>query len=177
MALITDRHVQIYQNVISDVRDSLGRVATIYLEPTSVECTWCILDPINNKSSGVNDPGVDWTTHTDYVSPYNDRVCPECNGAGYTKTDNTVTVKGTKKDLSYNDKDESQVGYFRPGTIRFACDLYDVLVDSEDPEGDTWFDRGIKVVYDGETYNIINTTKGGLRDLYTLRVILERTNK
>jgi len=176
MTIITDRHIEIYQTTISDVRVSLGRWATIYLEPTLVECTWCVLDPSNDSSSGVNEPGIDWIDHPDYVDPYNIKICPECGGEGYVKTDNTKLVRGTKKDLSYNNREDSQVGFFRPGTIRFSCDLNDVLVDINDAKGDTWFHLGIKVDLDGETYNIINITKTGLRDLYTCRAILERTN-
>ena len=176
MAIVTDRHVEIYQTVITDLRQSLGRNATIYLEPTKTDCAWCILDTVSKRSSGVAAPGYDWTTHANYVSPYNDKICPNCNGTGYVSTDNTVIVKGTKKDLTYSDKEDSEAGVFRPGTIRFACDLYDCLVDSTDVEGDTYFDRAIKVEFDGETYNVVNVSRSGLRDLYTCRVILERTN-
>ena len=47
--LVTDRHVLIYQTVITDLRQSLGRIATIYLEPTKVLCAYCILDPVHGK--------------------------------------------------------------------------------------------------------------------------------
>ena len=174
--LITDRHIQIYQTMISQSREDLGRTATIYLEPTKTECAWCLLDPIHDVSAGIAASGYTWSDHEDYTS-YNQTICPECGGIGYTTVENTQTVKGSKKDLSYNQSEDKDVGKFRPGTIRFSCDLNDVLVDSTDINGDTYFDRAIKVVLDGEVYQIVNTTKGGLRDLYTCRVILERTNK
>ena len=177
MAIVTDRHVEIYQTVITDLRQSLGRNALVYLEPSRTLCAWCILDSVSKKSSGVEAPGYDWVDHTDYKSPYNKKVCPNCNGAGYTTVDNVVTVKGTKKDLSYNRREDSEVGVFKPGTIRFACDLDDALITAGDREGDTYFDRAIKVTYDGDTYEVVNTSRSGLRDLYTCRVILERVNK
>jgi len=177
MAIITDRHVSIYQTTISAVRDALGRNATIYLAPTQVECVYCILDPVRNVSSGITASGYDWTTHDDYVSPYNDKVCPECQGIGYTETANTVTVQGTSKNLDYNDTDDKNIGVFKPGDIRFSCDLADALVDSSDVNGETYFDRARSVTFDGVNYKVVNTSKSGLRDLYTLRVIMERTNK
>ena len=176
MAIITDRHIHIYQDTITDVRNSLGRIATIYLAPTNVDCAWCILDPVSNRSSGVPEPDVRWEDHPNYSTTYNIKICPECNGKGYVQTDNTETVNGTKKDLSYNDNNESSVGFFRPGTIRFSCDLDKVLVTPGDRNGQTYFDIAIKVVLDGETYKVLNTSKSGLRDLYTCRVIMERTN-
>ena len=178
MAIVTDRHVDIYQQYISQVREDIGRIATIYLEPTLTDCTWCILDPTSNRSSGVRESGKVWSDHPNYKDPYNTKVCPECDGVGYTSSDNIKTVKGTAKDLSYSDRDDtSGVGYFRPGTIRFSCDLDDVLQTVGDRESQTWFDLAIKVVFDGITYNVINTSKSGLRDLYSCRAILERTNK
>ena len=83
MVLITDKHIEIYQTTITDVRRSLGRWATIYLEPTKSDCLWCILDPVNGKSSGVAEPDKDWETHPNYISPYNIKVCPECNESNY----------------------------------------------------------------------------------------------
>lgn len=177
MALVTDAHVAIYQNQIKQVRHDLGRTATIYLRPTQTECEWCILDRVNNRSTGVQAPNKDWEEHTDYVSPKNDRICPECSGKGYTEVENTVTALGTKKDLSYNDREDLVAGVFKPGTIRLSFILEDVLVDTSDLEGDTWLDRSIKVNFDGEDYEVVNLVKSGLRDLYTCRVILERTNK
>jgi len=177
MGIITDQHVLIYQQSITDVRQSIGRVAYIYLEPIKVDCTYCILDKVHGRSSGVSEYGMDWTTHPDYDPVYNIKVCPNCNGKGYTQSDVIKTVKGTKKDLSYNNRVDLNAGMFRPGTIRFSCDLADVLIDLGNVEGNTWFDRAIYVILDGEKYEIVNTTKSGLRDLYTCRVILERTNK
>lgn len=174
MAIITDRHVTIYQTTITAVRDALGRTATIYLKPTTVDCVWCIWDPVYKKSSGKPASGYTWSTHPNYK---NDKVCPNCDGKGVTQTENTETVKGTKKDLSYNDRADLPMGNFKPGTLRFSCDLNDVLVDSDDVDGDTHFHRAIKVVLDGESYEVVNVSKSGLRDLYTCRVILERTNK
>ena len=177
MPIITDEHVNIYKTTITQVREALGRVATIYLPPTVVDCPWCIYDPVNKKSSGVAASGYVWSTHPDYVSPLNDKLCPNCAGEGEIETEVTYTTLATKKDLSYNDRNDNTAGQFKPGTIRLSCDLSNVLVDTADLEGDTYFDRAIKVTYDGVTFNVVNVTKGGLRDLYTCRVILERTNK
>jgi len=177
MAIITDRHVEIYQTIVSDLRESLGRVATIYLQPTQTDCAWCIYDPIHKRSSGLEASGYVWSTHPDYVSPLNDKVCPNCGGKGFTYTDNTVTVKGTKKELNYSDEEVINIGVFKPGTIRFACDLDDVLVTEGDRDGETYFDRAILVIYEGVRYKVMNISKSGLRDLYTCRVILERTNE
>lgn len=177
MAIITDNHVRIYQETITAVRQALGRTATIYLEPTDVDCTYCVYDPIAKKSSGIAETGMDWTTHPDYVAGRNDIVCPECNGEGTVETQVTKTVLATKKDISTNDRIDSSAGTFLPATVRLSCDLNDVLVDPTDVNGETWFHRAVKVVYDGESYEVVNPTKSGLRDLYTCRVILERTNK
>lgn len=137
----------------------------------------CKYDPVAKKSSGIAESGKDWTTHPDYTAGINDVVCPNCNGEGTVETQITKTALATKKDISTNDRVDNKAGIFMPATIRLSCDLNDVLVDTADKEGDTWFHRAQKVEYDGEFYEVVNPTKSGLRDLYTCRVILERTNK
>lgn len=174
---VTERHINIYKTAITALRQSIGRIAKIYLEPTTEDCDWCIYDPVSKTSTGMPQTGFVWDTHPNYTSGINDVICPNCSGKGTIDTQTVKEVMATRKDLDYNDSDDAKGIKFKPGTLRLSCDLYDVLVDTSDPTGDTWFQRATKVEYDGDTYEVVNYSKSGLRDLYTFRVILERTNK
>lgn len=175
--LVTQAHINTYQTTITQVRKDLGRAILIHLKPTEIDCPWCILDPINDKSSGLEESGMDWTTHADYVSPRNNIICPNCSGEGWVVSGtNTVLVSGTKKSLNFNDREDINAGQFKPGTIRVSTDLDGVAVSGV-RTGETYFDQAIKVDYDGLEYEVVNVEKSGLGELYTCRVILERTNK
>ena len=175
--LVTDAHIRTYQTTITQVRKDLGRELTIHMAPDQYDCEWCVLDTINNKSSGIEESGKVWSTHPDYVYPRNNIVCPNCGGDGYIVSGtNTVTISGTKKSLDFNDRDDNIAGQFKPGTIRFSCDL-DAVAISGNREGETYFDEALHVTFEGLTYEVLNVEKSGLKELYTCRAILERTNK
>lgn len=177
MVLITAQHIKTYQDTITQVRKDLGRPVTIYLPPTEADCAWCILDTINDTSTGIAESGMVWSTHPDYVSPRNNVVCPNCDGEGYVVSGTNIYIaSGTKSTLRINDREDTNFGQFKPGTIRVSCDLDSVAI-SGNREGETYFDQAIKVEYDGLEYQVINVDKSGLGELYTCRAILERTNK
>lgn len=147
---VTDRIVKIYQDIITDVRKDLGKTIYIYYQTgtatTSDSSGW---DPINEEP--VNPSAT--TTYAESIKTINNVT------VRWGLTDEWIRLPG---------------GALEPKQCRLSMKLADVLIDSSNLDGDTYFHNCRKVVVDGidcQVKSII--AKTGLRDRFNCRVIVE----
>jgi len=156
------------RKAISKAHDGLAIPASITPEEGIVieydtgdrtKCNVCVFDPINDTSS--------------------DPDCQTCGGTGYLNNRGTIQIGAIMSKISPGASSEwgmSTAGRYDIGDVVLSCKLADVLVDSTNLQGDTFFDRAFKVTVQGEIYEVkYNPMKLGLAgDMYTCVVVLTK---
>ena len=145
---VDSRLVKTFQTTLRDLRKDLGRTITIWYKTGDPTVPTGTLDPVNLEP----------------VDPTNPLVP-------------TKTVKTIKYVIiHYGPEDNPFVytpgGRLEQGEVRLSMKLRDVLVDQSDVNGDTYFESAIKVIIDGNDFEVKGKPiKTGLRDLYSCVVI------
>lgn len=172
MALIKDKHNDLFKKKVDQLRADIGRDIYVYKTGASQRCSWCVFDEMSGKSSGIPETGVDWTAHLNYKT---DLVCPNCNGEGIVSPYEKTTVK----DVIIDDKSgieffgKSVVTYPK-GTKSLIGKLEDILTDVDDVDSVTILEQSDKIVVDGQDYILKNLSKIGLKDLYLFEAEVRR---
>lgn len=172
MTLIKDRHNELFQSKVDELRQDVGRDIIIHLRSTPIDCPWCKYDQVTGKSSGIPEDGKDWTTHFNYNGSL--IRCPNCLGKGTINENTEITIEDViiddKSGMSYNTK--GKLGILPEGTKSLIGKLSDVLVDSSDINSKTLFSKALKVVVDGEDYIVGPVKRFGLKGNYLFEAVV-----
>jgi hypothetical protein len=140
---IFGRTVQMHKNRVRRLISDSERTLTIKL-------------PVPTQSSGVNPLFGNLNRETDVSGeekgPYN---CLWYDA--YSARSIGVTNTGGIEKVV-----ESTPGQFRDATAFAEVWLQDVLIDSNNPDGQTWFDKALHVVCQGKKYKVLGYVKLGL---------------
>jgi len=175
MALVKDRHNDLFKSKVDELRGDVGRDIIIHTKSTPIDCQWCEFDESTGRSAGIPSAGKDWTTHPNYRGSL--IRCPNCNSLG-TINPNTETVV---PDVIIEDKsglvyEKGKAAIIPEGTKSLIGKLSDVLLDSSDINSKTLFAHAIRVIVDGESYRVRNVKRFGLKGNYLFEATIELSN-
>lgn len=142
---VTDEIVNIYKNIISNVREDLGRTIQIYY--------------VNNPPAAASGDGFD-PVNSEPINP-NDSV---------TRSETVYTVNNVS--IAWGPELNPYVptpgGRLEVGQCRVSVNLEKVLVTKGNVNGETYFDKARLVIVDGKNCRVVGKpVKTGLRDLFS----------
>jgi hypothetical protein len=170
VALVKTKHQTLFETLTQQLLTDLGHTVVLHLQDEAVDCTWCVLDPATNRSSGVPESGKTWSDHLNYQN--NDLRCPECYGRGNIIVWSEITLtKTVTEDMSGLQFVKGKAGYFPIGTKKITGLLSDVISGSRN-----YMEEAKKIVIDGEDYRLTSFEKVGIKSNFLFFAIVERTD-
>lgn len=163
MALVKQKHLNLYKKYTEQLISDLGSTLTIFLKSSSQKCNNCVWDNINNCSSGkYNGTG---------PSPFDGFMCPVCEGSGYIKSQSSVNINAicrwvnpSKNDDKYS-KEEFGLDEKNYLKIKAKIMYYDYINNAD------YF------IYDGERYRLkTQVLKRGMKTNVVCVAFLEKEN-
>lgn len=98
MALVKQKHLQLYKTYIEQLITDLGKQIVLVSENVSSQCPNCIYDHVHKASSGrYNGSG---------PNPFTNGICPVCRNKGTINTSTSTTITGTINWGNLNENDE-----------------------------------------------------------------------
>jgi hypothetical protein len=184
--IIKQKHIDITKETFTKLRADLGRTITVTSTGNAdlLNCPNCLLDTVNDESSGVYSPDTPYPSGvagpTSFVG-----VCPICNTRGYVFISGTSQIT-TISSVTITDFKTARknINYFKglPGNlenvdVELSMDLTTALLISggTDITGDnTVFHEADFVTVDSEDYEVEYVSKSGLGELFSLRVFISK---
>jgi hypothetical protein len=103
-------------------------------------------------------------------------MCSTCNGTGYIKHYKPLFIRGTFRKFVGNkgflDQKHTEISVIPSGQSRFTFYLPDVLVNVNSAEGRTYFDSCDWLKIDSKKYEVKDTNRFGLDQLFVIEVLV-----
>lgn len=191
--IIPQSAINTFKDKLSALRRDFGR--TIYVIASGVSgrdnCPNCLLDPINDESSGVYSAESPYPANFPGPTSFTSGLCPVCYGVGYAYPSGFSTHITTVNYVSISDYENSRSNYdFKREEFGNKSEVDIILTMDLTPTGNllasgytditggtTIFDVSEKVIVDGEDYEVKYASKSGLGEIFTLRVYCTRIRK
>lgn len=162
-SFVKEKHIRLYKKAITTLFSDLGRIVSIVLPPTEIECPNCKFDSVNTSSMNIFDPDIPYPTgslgefNLIGSQPFLTGLCPVCRSVGKIKDENIVrNVKGLTKWLTAKEKELLVKGEQLRADIRIKLPIseYDFVL------------RATHFIVDGDiVYIAKRPLREGLRDI------------
>jgi len=165
-ALVTEKHDKIYRDMVKQIRIDIGRTVKLFLPGGKRRCSNCLLNTVDNKSSGIYRPDSPYpTAEMPGPTPFTFGLCPVCRGSGYYST--RTIVKNVLCHVRWRIPDERRhvsLGDVMDADCRLQADAQ-FLNDFKRPP--------LKVEVDGFNLEVTKVYPRGLKGIAQIIVFLK----